>query len=213
MKRGLDITNTPSIPSGAQPAVSLAVLDDLIGKLTPIEAGGLQKGAAAAFRRELLTGKDLNLDIAERARQFGFAAKTPAAVKAMADVERLWKSHLERARGLTPGEGPTLEPAAGGPIARVIRILAPTMLWTGSKALKDLAGESSALALSRRQVEDAAYINMLRKKPGSIKALVDQLDWLNATRKSTVQQTTARGARSVGVPLAKKRGLLSKENE
>jgi hypothetical protein len=172
--RGLDVTRTPAIPSPANPERSLASLARDATRMAPDERMALQEGAAAGFRRELGSGKSLNLGVPERAAQFGYATRAPGGVETMRSVDDAWNA-VEKLQGrVLPSGVAGVEPPSGGLLAAGADVLSPWWKRTVVNVVRRTIGESSATNSALRSATDAQIMKWITSDPGTIaKELAD----------------------------------------
>lgn len=193
-QRGVDVTRTPSVPTGSNLQRSLPVLAADVARMPPSDVAMVRRGAAAAFRRELGAGKALNLDVPERYEQFGYAAASPELAQTMRANEQAWNRAMQTQKAVLPSNQLAMEPGINTPLAALSEAAAPTPQWAAVKAVRNWLGKSSAANLAERGAEDAAFGGLMTGRP---ETLADALANLALQDKATTK-AVKRGVGAAG---------------
>lgn len=154
--RGLDVTRTRSIPSGANPERSLPTLEADRFNMGADEQEYLRRGASAAFRREMSSGPGLKLDVPERARQFGFAAKSPALANALRGQDEAWGKALGLQSDILPAGQLGVSPEAESGIHRAFEALGNSPQYTLIRSGREFTDRAMGTTSALRKARDAS---------------------------------------------------------
>ncbi len=173
-KRGFGITKTPTAPSATNPALSLSALEESVPTMSQSQRRNLQRGAAAAFRGELASGKSLDLATPERARQFAFAAKTPEDARQVGLVDRAWSDLLDRQKKIL-GQGAELPDPTRSIGEVAVEAITPSIGLTTARAGRQLARHPTAARVAKLGEEDAAFLRLLAQSPEDVQAAIRKI--------------------------------------
>lgn len=183
---------------GAFKSEKLAVTNalDRYGAMTPDEQVMVRTGKQYDLASRIRDGK---LSLADAVRQMD----TPQSAVGeefrigggpMPERIRAWEPAMARQNQVLPSGQLSIEPTVNTPGAVLSENAAPTMLWTGVKAARNLFGKASRGNLAERGAEDAAFANLMTGRP---ETLADALANLSL-RDDRLMRTQTKAASTTG---------------
>ena len=196
---GLGVRTTPVAPATSAPERSLGALEDRIPSMSLAEQQTLQRGAAAAERGELASGRALDLTNPERMRQFRIAAESPAKAQAMGQVEQAWKDIAKR-QGTILGSESHLAPEPFGLWDIIKQSVSASLPYTGARAVRTVGTHPITKAgAARKGLADASFLKLLGDDPKALSEVIRQIAELGTRSSAAAGRGSATAGRLGGV--------------
>jgi len=191
---GLDIFNTPSVPTSLAPAKSLEMMRRDMSRMSPEERIIVQQGGGAAL--EGMRKKGLNLDPGtdEWNEQLFLASKGAPEAQVYRDAAGSWTTAKALENLLLGSKGPTTPINAGTFMDRAVRTVTPSATWTASRVAQALS-QSGADADTDSMASE--LVRIVLDKPGSIERSIAELNMIRGARAAVASRAANMLARIV----------------